>query len=68
MTDVFFSKKFFELYYKLLDGYLTIIYIIGTETYNVILFNPDTLIYSQSFTVSFPYQIKFIVPKNLTNW
>ena len=68
MTDVFLNKKKFELYYKLLDGYLMIIYIIGIDIYNVILFNPDTLIYSQSFTVSFPYQIRDIITKTLTNW
>ena len=68
MTDVYFNKNTFILLYELLDGYLIIIYTIGNNMYNVILFNPDTLIYSQSFTVTFPYQILEIITKTLTNW
>ena len=68
MTEVFFNKKNYSLIYTMLEGFLTLIYIIGNDVYNIILFDPNTLNYSQSFTVSISYQIQSLYTQGITNW
>ena len=68
MTEVFFNKKYFSLIYMLIDGYLEVNYIIGNDVYNAIFFDPDSLNYMQSFTVSLSYQIYSLFLIGATNW
>ena len=68
MTEVFFNKKNYYLMFTMLEEFLTLIYIIGNDVYNIILFDPNTLNYSQSFTVSISFQIQSLYTQGITNW
>ena len=68
LSDVFFNNKNFNFIFAFMDEYLVINYIIGTNVYNVIMFDPDKLNYSQSFTVSFPYQLNIYNFESISNW
>ena len=55
ITETFFNNKALNFIIQINDEYLVINYQLGTGSYNIILFDPLTLIYSNSYIIKLQY-------------